>query len=204
MHITSLFSVKTLGIALALTAVFSLAAFSGVLQGGKPAALPGASAAAVDYFLKIDGIEGESQDKGHKNQIDVESWYWGMSSSGGSAGAGGGSGKVNPSDIVMVKRIDKASAKLMEACANGMHIPKFELELIKSAPQPIDYVTYTFENVRCTSYNVAGENGAEPTEELSFNYGKIVFKYKEQDAKGIPGKTHETIWDLEEGTTSAR
>ena len=30
--------------------------------------------ALVDYFLKIDGIEGESQDATHKGEIDVVSW----------------------------------------------------------------------------------------------------------------------------------
>ncbi|HEY7575111.1 MAG TPA: type VI secretion system tube protein Hcp, partial [Thermoanaerobaculia bacterium] len=33
--------------------------------------------AKTDYFLKIDGIEGESQDGKHKGEIDVLSWSWG-------------------------------------------------------------------------------------------------------------------------------
>ena len=33
--------------------------------------------AAVDYFLKFDGIKGESADVKHKDEIDVESWSWG-------------------------------------------------------------------------------------------------------------------------------
>ena len=33
--------------------------------------------AAVDYFLKIDGIDGESQDSKHKDEIELESWSWG-------------------------------------------------------------------------------------------------------------------------------
>ena len=44
---------------------------------------------SVDFFLKIDGIEGESQDKTHKNEIQLESWSWGQSNTG-SMGAGGG------------------------------------------------------------------------------------------------------------------
>ena len=34
--------------------------------------------AHVDYFLKIDGIDGESSDHKHKSEIEVLSWSWGM------------------------------------------------------------------------------------------------------------------------------
>jgi hypothetical protein len=45
---------------------------------------------AVDYFLKIDGIDGESADSKHKDEIDVDSWSWGASQTGVGAGGGGG------------------------------------------------------------------------------------------------------------------
>ena len=40
---------------------------------------------AVDYFLKIDGIDGESNDSKHKGSIDVESWSWGETQTGAHA-----------------------------------------------------------------------------------------------------------------------
>ena len=33
---------------------------------------------AVDMFLKIDGIKGESKDSKHKDEIDVLAWSWGL------------------------------------------------------------------------------------------------------------------------------
>ncbi|HVQ74408.1 MAG TPA: type VI secretion system tube protein Hcp, partial [Candidatus Binatia bacterium] len=51
---------------------------------------------AVDMFMTVDGIEGESKDGSHKNEIDVLSWSWGLSQSGtGHVGGGSGSGKVS-------------------------------------------------------------------------------------------------------------
>jgi len=51
---------------------------------------------AVDMFLKIDDIEGESVDDVHAGEIDILSWSWGMSQSGTThTGPGGGAGKVN-------------------------------------------------------------------------------------------------------------
>ena len=38
--------------------------------------------AAVDYFIKFDGIKGESADAKHKDEIDVESWSWGETHAG--------------------------------------------------------------------------------------------------------------------------
>ncbi len=46
---------------------------------------------AVDYFLQIAGIDGESTDAKHKGWIDVESWSWGETNSG-SAHRGAGAG----------------------------------------------------------------------------------------------------------------
>ena len=37
---------------------------------------------AVDMFIKIGDIKGESRDKTHKEEIDVLAWSWGMSNSG--------------------------------------------------------------------------------------------------------------------------
>ena len=51
--------------------------------------------AAVDYFLKIDNIPGESEDDKHKSEIQLESWRIGATQSGTFAsGGGGGAGKV--------------------------------------------------------------------------------------------------------------
>lgn len=66
--------------------------------------------AAVDYFLKIDGIPGESTDSKHKNEIDIESWSWGQVNSGSHAGGGGGgAGKVSMQDYNFTMRVNKAS-----------------------------------------------------------------------------------------------
>ena len=55
---------------------------------------------AVDMFIKIGDIKGESHDKGHKDSIDILAWSWGMSQSGTThMGTGGGAGKVSVNDI---------------------------------------------------------------------------------------------------------
>ncbi len=68
---------------------------------------------AVDYFLKIDGIPGESKDHKHKDEIDILSWSWGESQTGTMrTGGGGGAGKVNMQDFHFVMKVNKATPKL--------------------------------------------------------------------------------------------
>ena len=88
---------------------------------------------AFDCFLKLDGIEGESHDSKHKNEIDVQSWSWGQSQTGThGSGGGGGAGKVSMQDFHFVMGVNKSSPKLMLACATGEHIKKAVLTCRKA------------------------------------------------------------------------
>ena len=85
---------------------------------------------AYDAFLKLDGIEGESNDKTHKGEIEISSYSWGVANSGSfSHGGGGGEGKATFQDLHFGMPMSKASPKLMSACATGKHIPSAVLDL---------------------------------------------------------------------------
>ena len=97
--------------------------------------------AAVDYFIKFDGIKGESTDAKHKDEIDVESWSWGETHAApGPSGSGGGAGKVSMQDFHFVMGLNRASVGLMKACATGQHIKTATL----SAPGDPDAITVDF------------------------------------------------------------
>ena len=69
----------------------------------------------TDFFLKIDGIEGESTDGKHKGEIDLLSWSWGETQSGAhAAGGGGGAGKVSMQDFHFTMTVNKATPKLFD------------------------------------------------------------------------------------------
>ena len=143
--------------------------------------------AAVDYFLKIEGIEGESGDKKHKNEIDLESWSWGESQSGTSgSGGGGGAGKVVMQDFHFVMKINKASPKLLLACANGEAFKKAVLICRKAGKEQQEFLKYTFSDLLISSYQTGGSGGSDivPTDQISFNFAKIEMEYKPQKADG--------------------
>lgn len=153
---------------------------------------------AVDYFLKIDGIKGESQAEGHKEEIDLMSWSWGESNSGSMAfGGGGGAGKVSMSDFSFTMKNSKASPKLLLSCANGEHIATADLACRKAGGKQYDYLKIKFSEVFISSYQTGGSAGDEiPMESISFNFAKIEYEYYEQDAKGNVKQAGTAKYDL--------
>ena len=156
--------------------------------------------AAVDFFLKIDGIPGESHDSKHKGEIDVETWSWGESQTGTmSHGGGGGAGKVSMQDFSFAMQVNKASPILFISCANGKHIAKATLTCRKAGEKQQDYLKIHFEELLISSYQTGGSAGQEiPIDSISFNFAKIKFEYAPQDAKGGLGTPIIHGWDLKQ------
>src|SRR5712692_7947485 len=99
---------------------------------------------AVDMFLKLDDLKGESIDAKHKDAIDILSWSWGMSQSGTThSGGGGGAGKVSVSDISITKHVDRATPSLMLSCCNGKHFKQAVLTVRKAGEKPLEYIKLT-------------------------------------------------------------
>jgi type VI secretion system secreted protein Hcp len=142
--------------------------------------------AAVDYFLKIDGIPGESQDKLHKAEIDLLSWSWSESNSGSSSyGGGGGAGKVNMADFNFTMTMNKASPLLFLACATGQAIKTALLTCRKAGKTQQEYLKIAFTDLLISSYQTGGSAGdVVPTESISFNFSTIQHTYAPQKADG--------------------
>lgn len=153
---------------------------------------------AVDMFLKLEGISGESKDSTHKGEVDVLAWSWGMSNSGTAhAGGGSGAGKVNVQDLSFTKWVDLATAPLMLAAANGKHISKATLVVRKAGETPLEYLTIVMTEVLVSSVSTGGSGGEDRlTENVSLNFAKVEVKYKEQSASGKAAGTGDFKWDI--------
>ena len=154
---------------------------------------------AVDYFLKIDGIEGESQDIKHKGEIDILSWSWGESNSGSSAfGGGAGAGKVSMQDFHFVMKINKASPKLFQATATGQSVKQAVLSGRRSKHQQ-EFLKWTLSNLLVSSYQTAGggeQAGGLPIEQFSLNFARIRIDYRPQKPDGTLGEPVTAEFDL--------
>jgi type VI secretion system secreted protein Hcp len=157
----------------------------------------------ADYFLKIDGVEGESTDQKHKGEIDVESFSWGEAQSpAGTGGGGGGAGKVAMQDFHFVMRVNKASPTLMLACASGRHLKQAVLTARKAGKDQQEFLRWTFEDLLVTSYQTAGGESGEavPTDQISLNFAKIQVEYRPQGAGGALAPPVTAGWDLKANT----
>lgn len=141
---------------------------------------------AVDMFLKIDGIKGESFDAAHKDEIDVLAWSWGATQSGNAhTGGGGGSGKVSVQDVSITKYVDKASPLLLKACCNGQHIGEIDLVVRKAGEKPLEYMKLKLTDCLISSVSTGGAGGQDRlTENIAVNFAKFQMTYTAQDAKG--------------------
>jgi len=137
---------------------------------------------AVDMFLKLGDIKGESEDKDKKDWIEVLAWSWGMSQSGTMhTGTGGGTGKVSVQDISLTKYVDKSTPDIMKKVSNGEHYAKAELVVRKAGKEPLEYIKWTFTDVIVTSYNTGGGGEEQVTENLTLNFRKYRCEYQAQD-----------------------
>jgi type VI secretion system secreted protein Hcp len=156
---------------------------------------------AIDYFLKIDGIAGESLDSKHKDEIDVIAWSWGEAhpTPPGSPGSGGGAGKVQMQDFNFTAQTSKASPTLMLACASGKHHKSAVLTARKAGDKQAEFLTISLSDILVSSYQTGGSEGeVVPTDSVSLNFSKIQVEYKQQKPDGSLGASIKAGWDVKQ------
>jgi type VI secretion system secreted protein Hcp len=158
---------------------------------------------AFDAFLKIDGIDGESEDDKHKDWIEILSFSSGVSQpSSGSRSSGGAASaeRCNHQNFSIVHTLDKASPKLAVSCCKGSHIKEVKVELCRNTGDKQKYMEYKMSDVIVADVRPGGSSqGGEalPLEEVSFNYGKIEWTYTATDHKtGKPKGDVKGNWDV--------
>jgi type VI secretion system secreted protein Hcp len=132
---------------------------------------------AFNAFLKIRDsagnilIQGESTDKSHPREIVIDSFSWGLASTGGAAPA--------VQDLQLTAPMSKASPNLMLACATGRRFPEADLTLRKATSTgQIEFVKLRFFDALISSYNVGGNHATGlPEDQFSIAFDKIDFLY---------------------------
>ena len=154
---------------------------------------------AVEYFLKVDGIKGESRDNKHEHQIEILSYHWGVTQTGTMAfGGGGGAGKAQFTDFSFTNNVSKASPLLFLKCANGEHIKEATLSARKAGGEQQDFLIIKMNDVLVSSYQTGGSSSSDavPTDQVGINYAKIEYIYKPQRPDGSFEGDVSAGWDL--------
>ncbi len=153
---------------------------------------------AVDMFLKLAGIDGESKDHAHSKEIQLDSFTFGVRQKGSAnTGTGLGAGKAEWSEMTFVKSVDSATPQLIRKCSTGEHIDKAVLA-VRRAGADKDYYTITLTELIVSAIENSGGLSGESLllETVSLHYAKIEFDYKAQDSKGALGGSIKAMYDL--------
>ena len=154
--------------------------------------------AAIDMFIKIGDIQGESTNAAHGGWIELESFSHGISApSAAGAGGGRGAGKVTMEDLVLVKKIDKTTPLLNKACCRGEHLRKVQLECARPSDGRV-FLVITYEDVLITGVSasgVAAGAATRPSETVKISFSRINWEFRPED--GSP--TVHAGWDLTGG-----
>ena len=152
-------------------------------------AVPASSPAAVDMFLELDGIQGESKDAQYKDSIDVLAWSWGASRSLNKP--------PNLQDISITKWMDRATPPLLTAVTSGAAIPRAKLIVRRAGEDPQPYLRICMTGVRATALSTGGSGGEDRlTENIALNFSTVVLAYQQQGAGGTPGPTFSSGWNV--------
>lgn len=134
------------------------------------------SAAQVDYFLKIDGIKGESQNSRHPDEIEILSWSWGCSQSASD-------GSVDAHDFLLWQRHSRTTPLLAEALLTKKELTSATLVgELQTSQEPVPYLIIRMKPVYITSYQTGGSSGdVVPVDQISMNYTEIKYEYRTYD-----------------------
>ena len=157
--------------------------------------------AVPDIYLKIDGVDGEAQDKDHQNEIEILSFSMGVSNLGsGDVGTGSGSSRASLSDLSVMKRVDKASPGLFINCCTGKHFDTATLSVRKAGGDaPVEYLKYDLTEVYISSVqSPARTAAASRPESVSLNFSKIELTYTPANSRGDAGRRHPQVVQRED------
>lgn len=150
----------------------------------------------ADYFLKIDGIAGESTDAKHKDEIELVSFNWGAGNTGGGLPAGGGgAGRAQFKAFEFLMRVNKASPQLFLASVSGKHLKEAVLSVRRAGKLGLEYLKIKFTDVLITSVQQQGQQ-TEVDELIAFDFKAVEMRYTPQDQRGAPGAPITAGWDL--------
>jgi len=156
---------------------------------------------AIDVYLYIDGIKGESNDDRHKDWIECKSVSWSVDqpkSATSSTGGGHTAERCEHSDIVISKLADLSSPILLQTCAAGKTIPRAKFEFMRADAQGerVKYYEIEIENVLIGAVSPAVEEGDILAEDVALKFSKVKWKYTQQKISGGAGGNTSGGWDL--------
>ncbi|MBJ7314088.1 Hcp family type VI secretion system effector [Rugamonas sp. CCM 8940] len=156
---------------------------------------------AIDVYLQIDGIKGESADSAHQGWIELTSVHMGVTqprSATASTGGGHTAERCEHRTLSLSKLADVASPILMQTCSTGKTIPKAKFEFMRADGEgkPVKYYEVELENVMIANMDQLISEGNILHDDIGLRFSKVKWKYTQQKIAGGAGGNTSGGWDL--------
>ncbi len=155
------------------------------------------TASASTYFLKIDGIAGESNDRTHRDWIDVGSFYWGITRNA-TVGSGSGGAAIG-SPLSWTQLLDSSVPKLFSGVATGKHFRDATLEVQSEGSTPNVFFRMEFDNLVLTALKLSGTDDVSVAG--AFVYSSLTMTYWDYEDGRLRSTTTGT-WDFSDGASA--
>ena len=155
------------------------------------------TASASTYFLKIDGIDGESNDRTHRDWIDVDSFYWGITRNA-TVGSGSGGAAIG-SPLSWTQQLDSSVPKLFSGVATGKRYRDATLEVQSEGSTPNVFFRMEFDNLVLTALKLSGTDDVSVAG--AFVYSSLTMTYWDYVDGRLRGTTTGT-WDFSDGASA--
>lgn len=156
---------------------------------------------AIDVYLQIDGVKGESADEAHSGWIEITSAHWGVKqpkSATASTSGGHTAERCEHTNLTITKLADLASPILMQTCSAGKTIPKARLEFMRADGQgtPVKYYEVELENVLIGSMDQTIHEGGILHDSIGLKFARVRWKYTRQKVGGGASGNTAGGWNL--------
>jgi type VI secretion system secreted protein Hcp len=156
---------------------------------------------STNVFVRIGDIKGGSHDSRHQDEIEVVSWSWGLTNpAAGAAGGGGSGGRAAFQDVAFVHLVDRASPRLMLACASAQRFPEARLTVRRpDAATSDDFLRIILQDVRVTGVHTSPTEAVGGlVEQVTIAFTRVDYEYRHQLSDGSLDTAVQFKWDLQQ------
>jgi len=152
--------------------------------------------AAMDIYLRVDGIEGEATEAKHKGWIQVASFHHAVTQPATTQTGARSTGRATFTDLTVTKSIDKASVRLLQACARGERLKSAALSVCRADRTREEFYRVTLKEVAVTGVETAGDTASQARETLTLGFAAIAWTYRPASDTGKAQPEITAAWDL--------
>ena len=161
----------------------------------------------VNAFINLyDKGDGESVQKGHEKQIEIQGWDWQVDAETTWTKGGGASvGKPSPGKMSFQHYFDPAANAIMRSLMTGAAFPKVTLYMLKTTGKGSPETYFTMDMTGCfiTHAAIAGTEEGNVTQKVSMVFKTVKIDYKPQNQKdGTLLGSNILTWDIPAGTAA--